>query len=117
MAKYFIRVELRDAHSYDDYENLHTKMETRGYHRQIHLSHNLSSLGPGLADVARKLRGQSLYPVTRYKLPNAVYLLESDLPIKSIVEDVKNIASEIKTDPMVVVVNYSEIDFCNLTKV
>ncbi|HFD9219020.1 TPA: hypothetical protein ACF632_000504 [Salmonella enterica] len=122
MANYFIRVELHDADEPFAYEELHKKMEARGYQRHTQSSQNPGSRGLGLREAALILKRQNVkpFPVVQYQLPTAVYIRESDLPIDDIVQDVKNIASDVKsvkTNPMVVVVNYSEISFCNLPKV
>ncbi|EDQ2394484.1 TPA: hypothetical protein N2G38_005557 [Salmonella enterica] len=119
MADYFIRVELHEADKPFAYEELHKKMEAHGYHRQIQLPQNPDPRYLSLRDVARIAEHKTTNPTptSRYQLPTAVYILKSDLPINTIVQNVKDIASEISPNPMVVVVNYSEIDYCNLPKV
>lgn len=54
MAKFTVRVELHDANS-EDYDNLHKKMEAKGYSREI------SSNGK------------------TYQLPSAEYICEKNL--------------------------------------
>lgn len=119
MAYYFIRVELHDADEPFAYEELHEKMEAHGYQRHTQRSQNPVSRGMGLREAALILERQNVkpFPVAEYQLPTGVYIRESDLSINDIVQDVKNIASDVKTNPMVAVVKYSEIGFCNLPKV
>ncbi|EKI7188621.1 hypothetical protein PF914_000991 [Salmonella enterica] len=105
MAKYFIRVELQNVNESTDYDKLHEYMRNEGYKREYKKDTSL-----GLAS--------TLYPSEpslTYRLPTAVYITETFATVGEVLKHVEIIASRVKPDPMVVVVEYTSIAFCNLT--
>lgn len=78
MAKFTVRVELHDANS-EDYDNLHKKMEAKGYSREI------SSNGK------------------TYQLPSAEYICEKNLEVTAVRDEVKEIAKSVKPAPNILV--------------
>lgn len=80
MAKFTVRVELRDSED-ADYDELHKKMEAAGFSRTITITDT----------------GET------YDLPNAEYLFESDETIDDVGALAKNTASKIKPKPRILV--------------
>ncbi|HGM6983941.1 TPA: hypothetical protein ACKQD1_004953 [Serratia marcescens] len=79
MASFTVRVELHKAEA-EDYENLHEKMEAKGYSREI-----TSSDG------------------NRYKLPDAEYVADKNMTASQVRDEVVEISSKVKSNPGVLV--------------
>lgn len=79
MASFTVRVELHKAEP-EDYENLHEKMENKGYSREI------------TGDNGKK-----------YKLPNAEYAASKHMTSSEVRDEVIEIAEKVKMDPLVLV--------------
>ncbi len=72
MARFIVRVELRDANS-EDYENLHEKMKAKGYSREIQDANG-----------------------TWFYLPTAEYTTLKTSTAQAVREEVRDIAFSIK---------------------
>ncbi|MGC9760255.1 DUF2622 domain-containing protein [Escherichia coli] len=80
MAKFTVRIELRDSSS-ADYDKLHERMEAKGFSRTI-----TTSLG------------------NTYRLPNAEYIYSNKNEDKESVADLaESVASKVKKNPGVLV--------------
>ncbi|WP_287790900.1 DUF2622 domain-containing protein [Atlantibacter sp.] len=80
MAKFTVRVELRDSKD-ADYEDLHKKMESAGFSRTITITDT----------------GET------YNLPNAEYLFESEETIDDVGSLARDTASKVKPRPKILV--------------
>jgi len=72
MARFIVRVELRDANS-EDYENLHEKMKAKGYSREIQDANG-----------------------TWFYLPTAEYTALKNSTARAVRDEVRDIACSIK---------------------
>ncbi|WP_115116577.1 hypothetical protein [Serratia marcescens] len=79
MASFTVRVELHKAEA-EDYENLHEKMEAKGYSREITSSDGI-----------------------RYKLPDAEYVADKNMTASQVRDEVVEIYSKVKSNPGVLV--------------
>lgn len=102
MAYYFIRVELHGANE-SDYNSLHELLKDKGYQRSIYVGDPAKVQPPGLAMLAQFR-----------KLPTGTYTLKSNVHIDTVITQVTDIASRVKTNPMVVVAECMAIRYCNL---
>ncbi|MBD8241336.1 type V toxin-antitoxin system endoribonuclease antitoxin GhoS [Pantoea agglomerans] len=87
MARYIVRVELRGADS-EDYENLHKKMEAKGYSREI-------QDGNG----------------TRFHLPTAEYTTVKSSTAYNVREEVRGVASSVTSSYYVLATEVSDISW------
>lgn len=94
MSTFIIRIELHGAEP-EDYEELHEKMEGKGYQRQI------------TADSGNK-----------YQLPDAEYIIypATGLSVNDIAQAAYEIADSVKTNPGVLVTEAASIEVIGLRK-